>query len=263
MVSQAVYRASEVTGALRYWTREDVETIVSVSRAGWPSEAPDESEEHVALAKVYWRRVRVQGPDFFAWMLGKKHRSVPETREGIVAKARAEGVQPISAILGRAFYGEETGHGPEPTKILADVLVELGPIAVGLGVSALTHGGFSSQESFAVLGGVFLERAKLLTALVVSLAGADTLQGERVALASVSHLLDAYEKNVRELLQSVADLPGYDVAVRAAVAKLDEYSGELSKKRADIIGNFVMRPREYKKDIVCQEYDVPVDVDYW
>ena len=257
MMDEGISRASEVTGALRYWRPDDIDTITTIGSTGLPKEAPQPQSKHAALSQAYWRKVRGEGPGLFAALFGKKDTSVPETREAIAARARAEGLGAIWTILRPMFHGEEAVPDVLAPEGYGHVLSELGPVAVGLATSAFKHEGFLSQDSFHALGMTFLMRAKLLTALVVSLAGEGELEGERLALAVVS-AGSLYETSVREVLKSVAAFPIYDVPVNAAFAKLDEYSRKAANSPYK---GLVCRPREIQTDVLSTEYYVPGEVE--
>lgn len=258
MASESISKAAEVSGSLRYWSLQEIKEVVAVASAGLPSAAPGGTVKYAALSRAYWDRVHNIGPGCLTFFV-KKDTSTPETREGIAAKARAQGVDAVWAILEPVFRGRQAVPYEVTSEGYGDFLIELGPIAVGLATSAFKHEGFSSQQSFHLLGMTFLTRAKLLTALVVSLAGDDELQGERIALASAS-AHSAWEESVRELLGSVAGLPAYDVPVRAALAKLDEYA---AKGDENTFRGIAFHPKESNKDVISSQYQVPGGVDYF
>lgn len=257
MVRESTKKAAEVTGALRYWSLQDMNSIVAAASGGLPEVMLHESAQYAALSKAYWRRARGSGPGLLAGLFGKKDTSIPETREGIAQRARLEGAAAIWAILEPAFSERETAPDLASVQGFGNILVELGPTAVAIAISAFKHEGFSSQQSFHHLGMAFLNRAKLLTALVVSLAGEDALAGERIALASVS-ASGGWEKSLRTLLNCVANLPGYDVPVHAALAKLDEYS----KKGTGSFYEMGFRPHESREDVVSSQQRVPGGVEH-
>jgi len=255
MNMETTKEAAEVTGCLRYWSLDDTETIVDVASSPFPEERSGEPDKYAALSKAYWRHVRGEQSGLFSRLFGKRDPNVPETREGIVAKARADGFEGIWGILRPSFCGEEMipiGVMPSP---YAQVLLELGPIAVALAIRVFQQEAFSTQHAFHNLGMAFLRRAKLLIPFVVSLIGKDELPGERIALASVMAHRTVHP-SVRALLKAVATLPEYAVAAKAGLAKLDEYpEGESD------FGDFRFLPDEFPDDVICKNYEVPGGVE--
>lgn len=257
MDTKTIEEAAKLTGCLRYWCLDELKTILTIADRPFPEKSAPVSDRHAALSKAYWRLVRWESPGFLEKFFAKRNLDVPETREEIVAKVRADGFDGVWSILDPSFCGQEAIPTTFPD--YSQILLELGPTAVGLAIRAFKVGSFETQDAFHLIGITLLRRAKLLTPLIVSFIEDDEISGERIALVSVGHHRTLHP-TVRALLKAVAGLSGYEVVTEAGLAKLDEYPEEKSD-----LGDLRFLPHEYPGDVVCKEYDVPggLEEDDW
>ncbi len=200
------------------------------------------------LIGTYWQYVQEEDNKRSGLLILKRQirlNNLAEARASVAGQILSAGSEAVWTTLGEVFSGER-GVNPEIPDWLADVILDFGAAGAGLAANVFKNVDFPTQMSFHILGFTFLERAKLMHALILSLVGEDESAGERIALACVSARGFSWD-NLRRLLKRAEKVSQTRTAAQAALAKVAEY--EQKKK---FVGTW-LNSHEYPQDVIQKE----------